>query len=69
LADEPTGNIASTQAEEIMAIFQQLNDEGHTVVMITHEPDIAEHAKRVIHLRDGKIYADQIQKQKRIAEH
>jgi len=55
LADEPTGNIASTQAEEIMAIFQKLNDEGHTIIMITHEPDIAEHAKRIIHIRDGKI--------------
>ena len=55
LADEPTGNIASAQAEEIMAIFQKLNDEGHTIVMITHESDIAEHAKRIIHIRDGRI--------------
>ena len=55
LADEPTGNIATTQAEEIMGIFQNLNEEGHTIVMITHESNIAEHAKRVIHLRDGKI--------------
>jgi putative ABC transport system ATP-binding protein len=58
LADEPTGNIASAQAEEIMAIFQRLNDEGHTIVMITHEEDIAEHAKRIIHLFDGKIRKD-----------
>jgi len=55
LADEPTGNIASTQAEEIMDIFQELNKKGHTIVMITHEPDIAEHAKRIIHILDGKI--------------
>jgi len=55
LADEPTGNIASVQAEEIMTIFQKLNKDGHTIVMITHEPDIAEHAKRIIHLKDGKI--------------
>lgn len=55
LADEPTGNIASDQAEEIMAIFQKLNKAGHTIVMITHEPDIAEHAKRIIHLRDGRV--------------
>ena len=66
LADEPTGNIASSQAAEIMAIFQQLNDEGHTVIMITHEPDIAEHAKRVIHIKDGSVIQDEINtKQKR----
>ncbi len=58
LADEPTGNIASAQAEEIMAIFEKLNDEGHTIIMITHEPDIALHAKRIMHLRDGKIVTD-----------
>lgn len=55
LADEPTGNIATTQAEEIMDIFEKLNADGHTIVMITHEPDIAKHAKRVITIRDGKI--------------
>lgn len=55
LADEPTGNIASAQAEEVMEIFHQLHKKGHTIVMITHEPDIAEHAQRVIHIRDGKI--------------
>jgi putative ABC transport system ATP-binding protein len=58
LADEPTGNIATAQAEEIMAVFQKLHSEGHTIVMITHEPDIAEHAKRIIHIRDGKIVED-----------
>lgn len=58
LADEPTGNIASAQADEIMSIFQKINEEGHTIVMITHEPDIAEHAKRIIHIRDGKIVSD-----------
>lgn len=58
LADEPTGNIASAQAEEIMDMFQRLNDAGHTIVMITHEPDIAHHAKRIITIRDGKIMED-----------
>lgn len=59
LADEPTGNIASAQAEEIMEIFKKLNKEGHTIVMITHEPDIADHARRIIHIRDGKIEKDE----------
>jgi putative ABC transport system ATP-binding protein len=58
LADEPTGNIASNQAAEIMAIFQKLNHEGHTIVMITHEADIASHAKRIIHILDGKVFND-----------
>jgi putative ABC transport system ATP-binding protein len=58
LADEPTGNIATTQAEEIMAIFQKVNEEGHTIVMITHEPDIARHAKRIIHIKDGRLIED-----------
>ena len=62
LADEPTGNIASAQASEIMAIFQDINDQGHTIVMITHEPDIADHAKRIIVIRDGKIIEDKINK-------
>lgn len=55
LADEPTGNIASAQAAEIMEIFQKLNEEGHTIIMITHEPDIAGYAKRIIHIKDGRI--------------
>lgn len=58
LADEPTGNIASVQAEEIMQIFKDLNSQGRTIVMITHEPDIAAHARRVIHIKDGKIMAE-----------
>ena len=58
LADEPTRNIASAQAEEIMSIFQKLNQDGNTIIMITHEPDIAEHAKRIIVIRDGKIVTD-----------
>lgn len=62
LADEPTGNIASAQADEIMKIFQDLNDHGHTIIMITHEPDIAGHAKRVIHIKDGLLFKDTINK-------
>jgi len=58
LADEPTGNIATTQAEEIMDIFRSLHRKGHTIVMITHEPDIARYAGRIITVRDGKIIAD-----------
>lgn len=58
LADEPTGNIASFQAKEIMNIFKKLNSQGHTIVMITHEPNIARHAKRIINIKDGKIVED-----------
>ena len=67
LADEPTGNIASAQADEIMAIFEKLNNEGHTIVMITHEPDIAQHAKRIIFIRDGKIVQDSLNKNRKTA--
>jgi putative ABC transport system ATP-binding protein len=66
LADEPTGNIASAQAEEVMVIFQKLNQDGHTIVMITHEPDIAQYAKRIIHIRDGKIVNDDKGHKKRL---
>lgn len=59
LADEPTGNISTNQAVEIMKIFQNLNRQGHTIVMITHEPEIAQYANRIIHIRDGKITEDQ----------
>lgn len=58
LADEPTGNLATAQGEEIIKIFQKLNQQGHTIIIITHEPQIAEHAKRIISLRDGKIISD-----------
>ncbi len=67
LADEPTGNIASAQAEEIMGIFQNLNDKGHTIIMITHEQDIAQHAKRIIYIRDGKIFKDIINRKQKKA--
>jgi putative ABC transport system ATP-binding protein len=59
LADEPTGNLDSRTSEEIIAIFQELNDSGKTIVLITHEPDIAAHAKRVVYVRDGVIWRDE----------
>lgn len=58
-ADEPTGNLDSRTAVEIMQIFQELNDKGLTVVMVTHEPDVAQFAKRVIVFRDGRIRKDE----------
>ncbi len=58
LADEPTGNLDSHSTEDVLAIFARLNAEGRTVVLITHEPDVAEQAKRVISLSDGKVVED-----------
>lgn len=55
LADEPTGNLATAQSQEIMEIFTKMHKEGRTILMITHESEIAKYAKRIIHLRDGKI--------------
>jgi len=58
LADEPTGNLDSSTAEEIMGLFQRVNDGGRNIIMVTHDDDIARHAKRVIRLRDGLIVED-----------
>jgi len=58
LADEPTGNLDSKSGEEIMNVFQKLNREGVTIVLVTHEPDIAQHTKRIVSFRDGLIISD-----------
>ena len=59
LADEPTGNLDSKTGDEIMALFDELQSKGNTIVLVTHEPDIAEYAHRVAHIRDGRIFSDQ----------
>lgn len=59
LADEPTGNLDSATGEEIMALFARLHQQGNTIILVTHEPDIAAHAHRVVRLRDGKIEKDE----------
>jgi len=58
LADEPTGNLDSRTGEEIMALFEDLYEQGHTIIVVTHEEDIARHARRVVRLRDGLIESD-----------
>jgi putative ABC transport system ATP-binding protein len=59
LADEPTGNLDSRTGVEIMKIFQKLNEEGKTIVLVTHERDIAEYSRRIIHLKDGLLEGDE----------
>jgi putative ABC transport system ATP-binding protein len=60
LADEPTGNLDTSSTREVMAIFERLSEEGRTIILITHEPDVAAHADRVIHLSDGRITSDTV---------
>lgn len=67
LADEPTGNLDSRTSVEVMEIFQKLNEQGITIILVTHEPDIASFAKRHILFRDGRIKADKINAEPRIA--
>ncbi len=60
LADEPTGNLDSKTGEEIMALLENLYQQGNTVILVTHEPDIARHARRNVHLRDGIVESDEL---------
>ncbi|GAB6391110.1 MAG: ABC transporter ATP-binding protein [Treponematales bacterium] len=67
LADEPTGNLDSEMTVEIMGLFQKLNDEGKTIIMVTHEPEVAAYTKRIVTLRDGAIVSDNSVKNRRSA--
>jgi putative ABC transport system ATP-binding protein len=62
LADEPTGNLDSATSEEIMKLFQDIHDNGNTVILVTHEEDIALHAHRIVRLKDGSIESDILNK-------
>jgi putative ABC transport system ATP-binding protein len=59
LADEPTGNLDTVTGEDIMRLFERLHDQGNTIILVTHEKDIADHAHRTIHIRDGRIEKDE----------
>ena len=59
LADEPTGNLDSKTGDEIMALFEKLHARGNTIVLVTHEHDVAEHAHRIVHIKDGKVFSDE----------
>ena len=65
MADEPTGNLDSKTSDEIMALFRRLNDEGMTIILVTHEYDVALYAKRILHFRDGLIIKDEINEKRR----
>jgi putative ABC transport system ATP-binding protein len=61
LADEPTGNLDSVATDDVLALFDELHRSGRTIVLITHEPDVALHAKRIVRLRDGLVETDRDQ--------
>jgi putative ABC transport system ATP-binding protein len=60
LADEPTGNLDTKTSEEILTIFEQLSQQGKTIIMVTHEDDVAQHTKRIVRLRDGLVQSDDV---------
>jgi putative ABC transport system ATP-binding protein len=67
LADEPTGNLDSRTSVEVMALFQELNAQGITILIVTHEPDVAQYATRIVEVRDGRIRRDHPVEQRRDA--
>lgn len=67
-ADEPTGNLDSKSGTEVLKILQKLNEEGHTIILVTHETFTAQHAERIIYVKDGQIVADDLVKDRKIAE-
>ena len=67
LADEPTGNLDTRTTIEVMALFQELNEQGITIVVVTHEPEVAVYANRVVEVRDGRIVRDEAVKNRRAA--
>ena len=68
LADEPTGNLDSKTSEEMMGVFQELHDRGNTIIVVTHEQSIAEHANRIVHLFDGEVENDEVTQNGKIKE-
>jgi putative ABC transport system ATP-binding protein len=67
-ADEPTGNLDSRSSYEVIALFQKLNRQGKTIVLVTHDPDIAEHARRIIRISDGRVVEDRVNENPKNAE-
>lgn len=67
-ADEPTGNLDSKSGTQIMKILQKLNDRGHTIILVTHETFTAQHAQRILYVKDGQVIADDIVKERKVAE-
>jgi putative ABC transport system ATP-binding protein len=67
LADEPTGNLDSQTSIEILALFDELHNDGQTIIVVTHEPDVAAHGQRIVRLKDGKIVEDQRNERKRVS--